>query len=80
MTSCLGEEEDSPPPLFLRRRRRLADPLGAPALMKRAIYDKDKDVRVATVEALKEIGSSSTVHAVSSDPSWQSGFESQNRI
>ena len=42
---------------------RLADPLGAPALMKRAIYDKEKDVRVATVEALKEIGSSSTVHA-----------------
>ena len=42
---------------------RLGDPLGAPALMKRAIYDKEKDVRVATAEALKEIGTSSTVHA-----------------
>ena len=42
---------------------RLGDPLAAPALMKRAIYDKDKAVRTATVEALREIGSSSTVHA-----------------
>ncbi len=46
-----------------RELARLGDPLAAPALLKRAIYDKDATVRVATVEALKEIGSSSTVHA-----------------
>ncbi len=41
---------------------RMADPLSAPALLKRAIYDKDADVRRAVVLALKEIGSPSTVH------------------
>ena len=41
---------------------RLADPLGAPPLLKRAIYDDVKEVRTAVVLALKEIGSPSTVH------------------
>jgi hypothetical protein len=40
---------------------RLADPLGVPPLLKRAIYDDDKDVRTAVALALKEIGSPSTV-------------------
>jgi HEAT repeats len=41
---------------------RMADPLGAPALLKRAIYDDVKEVREAVVAALREIGSPDTVH------------------
>ncbi len=41
---------------------RMADPLAGPALLKRAIYDKDADVRRAVAEALREIGSPSSVH------------------
>jgi len=41
---------------------RLADPLSVPPLLKRAIYDEEKDVRIAVVSALKEIGLPSTVH------------------
>ncbi|MDF1702768.1 MAG: HEAT repeat domain-containing protein [Planctomycetota bacterium] len=41
---------------------RLADPLGVPALLKCATHDKQKPVRVASAEALREIGSPSTVH------------------
>ena len=41
---------------------RMADPLSVPALLKRAIYEKEQDVRVAVVEALREIGAPSTVH------------------
>lgn len=41
---------------------RMGDPLGGPALLKRAIYDKDADVRRAVVAALRDIGSPSTVH------------------
>jgi hypothetical protein len=41
---------------------RLVDPLGVPALLKRAIYDKDADVRREVVLALKEIGLPDTVH------------------
>ncbi|MDA1194031.1 MAG: HEAT repeat domain-containing protein [Planctomycetota bacterium] len=45
-----------------RELGRLADPLAAPALLRRAVEDKERDVRVAVVEALKELGSPSTVH------------------
>ncbi len=41
---------------------RMGDPLAAPALLKRAIYDKKKEVREAVVVALKEIGSPDSVH------------------
>ena len=41
---------------------RLDDPLAVPALLKRAIYDPDANVRVAVVDALREIDEPSTVH------------------
>ncbi len=41
---------------------RMGDPLAAPALLKRAIYDKDADVRKAVVAGLRTIGSPSSVH------------------
>jgi hypothetical protein len=40
---------------------RMADPLAAPALLKRAIYDPDADVRRAVVAALKELATPSVV-------------------
>ena len=40
---------------------RLADPLAVPPLLKRVIYEDEKDVRRAAALALKEIGSPSTV-------------------
>jgi hypothetical protein len=41
---------------------RLDDPLGVPALLKRAIHDPEEKVRIAAVDALREIGEPSTVH------------------
>ena len=41
---------------------RLDDPLAVPALLKRAVHDPDEQVRIAVVEALREIGEPSTVH------------------
>jgi len=41
---------------------RIDDPLAVPALLKRAIYDDDETVRVAVVDALREIDEPSTVH------------------
>ncbi len=40
---------------------RMANPLAVPALLKRAIEDPDEAVRVAVVDALREIGEPSTV-------------------
>lgn len=41
---------------------RMADPLAAPALLKRSVYDPDSDVRRAVVRALRAMGQPSTVH------------------
>ncbi len=41
---------------------RLDDPLAVPALLKRAIHDPDENVRIAVVDALREINEASTVH------------------
>jgi hypothetical protein len=41
---------------------RLGNPLAVPALLKRAVYDPDADVRRTVVVALREIGEPSTVH------------------
>lgn len=41
---------------------RLGDPLGAPALLKRAIYDPDAGVRRAVARALRALGQPSAVH------------------
>lgn len=45
-----------------RELARLADPLSAPALLKRAVNDPDAQVRQAVVDALRAIDSPSTVH------------------